>query len=392
MNSSINILFYYPYGRGLTGGPRFLLNLLERLDKTRFRPIVVSQKQSPLTEEAEVLGCQKIIVPFPSILNTYNEGILQYSVVNKLNSLKALLEYNKKIEDLAKKYNINCFWGRNIKSVLLIGIAAKRLNIPLIWDIGIEKESRGLMRLLHWIGLNLTSAVVTQAFCQQQEIFGAMTVQLFKSKFFTIYPGVNASRLDKIQVDKYNVRKNVNQFTIISVGTITPRKNQRMLLKAIQLITQKHPHIHANIVGSVDDEAYFKECQDFVQNKKIEPYVTFLGWRDDILELMLQSDLLVFTSQNEGIPQVIKEAMQVELPVVSTSVGGIPEIIKHQETGLLVAKDDVHQLSQSIESCITNPELCRQLSQKARLRVEQQFSAQIWSSEYEKLFCQLCKL
>ena len=66
----------------------------------------------------------------------------------------------------------------------------------------------------------------------------------------------------------------------------------------------------------------------------------FLGWRDDIPEIMPLFDVFVLPSLNEGMGRVLVEAMAAGRPVVASRVGGIPDLVRHGETGLLVTPRD----------------------------------------------------
>lgn len=391
----IPILFYVPYSKTFTGAPRVFLNLIDRLDRTQFRPICVAHREGRLTAALRDRQLDILIVPLPPILDVENEGVFAYSWTDKLLSFKALLDYNRQIEGIGRQYGVRGIWGRNVKTVLFVGLAARNLGVPLVWDIGMEKPSRGLMRLLHWIGLSLATVVVTQAESQPREIFDRMALRQFSRKFMTISPGTGLDRIASVlsQRSTEDTRsQSPAPFTILNVGTIQPRKNQFLLLQAIEPLVYRYPQLRVQIAGTPTDEDYFAQCQQFVQIAGLSPFVTFLGWRDDIPDLMRQSDLLVLCSQNEGIPYVIREAMHAALPIVATAVGGVPEAITDGETGFLIAPNDAIHLRQAIEHCLLNPEHCEAIGQRAREAAQQKFSIAGWSSRYNDLLRQLCQV
>ncbi|MBE9011850.1 glycosyltransferase [Pseudanabaenaceae cyanobacterium LEGE 13415] len=390
MSQPIPFLFYAPYSKSFTGGPRVFLNLIERLDKTQFRPICVSHCESLLTNALRDRQIETIILPFPKILEVYNEGVFAYSWIDKLRSLKALVQYNSRLEQIARRYQVRGIWGRNVKSILLIGLAARRLGVPLIWDVGMEKPSRGLMRHLHWIGLSLASVVVTEASSQPQTIFDPKAVRQFEKKFIAIAPGTNVDRITTSIIDRH--REPTAPFKILNVGTIQPRKNQLLLLRAIQPLVQQYPQIQVQFAGSIADELYFSECKAFIEAHNLSESVSFLGWRDDILELMQQSNLFVLCSHNEGVPCAIGEAMYAGLPMIATAIGGIPEIISHKETGFLIEPDAVTQLQDWIEFCLLNPSILEEIGTRSREVAQQKFSIVGWSSRYNELLRQLCQI
>ncbi len=390
MANPIPVLFYAPYSQNFTGGPREFLKLIEHLDKNKFDPICIIHKSCPLSEALSKQNLKTIIVPFPQILDVYNERIFSYSPIEKLRSGKALLDYNKRIKEIGRQYQVQAIWGRNVKSILLTGIAAHQLGVPLIWDIGMEKESRGLVRFFHWLGLIGSTVVVTQASSQPRSIFDPVAARLFKTKFITIPPGTSAEKVISSSSSEIQSKRSSDRLIILTVGSINPRKNQLMLLRAIYSLIQTYPQLQVKIVGPVTDEAYFATCQKFVDTKGLKAHVTFLGWCDQVAQLMSESDLFVLCSNNEGVPGVIREAMYASLPIIATAVGGVPDTIKHGKTGFLIEKEDVDSLQKLIEYCLIHPHIRESVGKQAFEAAEQNFSVTEWSFKYNNLLSQLC--
>jgi len=86
-------------------------------------------------------------------------------------------------------------------------------------------------------------------------------------------------------------------------------------------------------------------------------HIEFLGEIGDLKPAYRQSDLLVLTSDWEGTPNVLLEAMGNGVPVVATRVGGIPEIVFHGENGFLTEAGDQDSVENLVLSLIENPEL-----------------------------------
>lgn len=366
-----------------------MLNLLGQLDRDSFRPIFVSYGESPLSDQLLKHGIETVQVPLPPILDVRDGKAFSYSIAGKLRSLRALIAYNSAIERVGRAYRVGGIWGRNAKSILLTGLAARRLGVPLIWDIGLEAESRGLMRLLHWICLHLATVIVTQARSQPARIFGPLRATIFAAKFVPIYPGIDADRGALLRNAGDRGAQADRPFTILSIGTIHPRKNQRMLLQAMRKLVRQYPNLRVLFVGAVGDQAYFSQLKEVTWSEGLEPYAAFLGWRDDIPELLGQSDLFVLCSDNEGVPHAVREAMLAGLPVIATAVGGLPEIIQHGETGFLIPKDAPESLENAIEHCLLNPGVRRSVGENARRFAEQHFSIAAWGAQYNDLLRRL---
>jgi glycosyltransferase involved in cell wall biosynthesis len=382
--NSLLCLFIIDKDPSLTGAPRTVLNLLSGLHEHGFQPVLVTQRESPLTKRLRKRGIAVEVLPLPPILDVFDEGAFEYSWIEKTKALAAVLMYNREIMRLADKHNIDCIWARQIKGVLLTGFAARYMRRPLVWDIGVEKESTGLVYLLHTLGLLLVSKVVTQARIQPQVIFGERREQWFESKFEAINPGIDDERRFKIE-EAHEERQSSGTIEIITVGSVHPRKNQKMLLEGIPKIIEQHDQVRIRIVGPFRDKEYASNLQCFVENKGLSGHVDFLGWRDDVPALLGESDIFVLCSRAEGVPQVIREAMYARLPVVATAVGGVPETIQNGKTGFLVQPGGREQMKKYLLTLVNSEEKRRNMGQHAFRLARERFSKETWISSYEDM-------
>jgi glycosyltransferase involved in cell wall biosynthesis len=93
----------------------------------------------------------------------------------------------------------------------------------------------------------------------------------------------------------------------------------------------------------------------------------------------------------DGIPNVLLEAMAMEIPVVSTDISGISELVKNEENGFLVPEKNPPALAQALEKLLAQPELREQFGKAGRQRVLQQFSLERNVGEIRQLFDRLFK-
>ncbi|MEV4755979.1 glycosyltransferase [Micromonospora sp. NPDC049559] len=100
--------------------------------------------------------------------------------------------------------------------------------------------------------------------------------------------------------------------------------------------------------------------------------VTFLSWRADVETVYAAADLLLLTSDNEGMPVCVIEAALAGRPAVATDVGGVAEVIRDGETGLLAGRD-VAELSRAVLRLLRDDELCRRMGRAARADASRRF-------------------
>jgi glycosyltransferase involved in cell wall biosynthesis len=108
--------------------------------------------------------------------------------------------------------------------------------------------------------------------------------------------------------------------------------------------------------------------------------VVLTGYRDDVMELLDATDVLIHPSRTEAFPTALLEAMAARVPVVATAVGGIPEIVADDQTGLLVgAPPDAGRFADAVLTLAADADLRRRLGEAGRRRFEDEFTAERWA-------------
>jgi glycosyltransferase involved in cell wall biosynthesis len=102
--------------------------------------------------------------------------------------------------------------------------------------------------------------------------------------------------------------------------------------------------------------------------------LTFLGPRDNVQSLLAEADMLVLSSQDEGFPNVLLEAMAARLPVVATPAGDAKFVVDNGISGYVVPFDDVEQMAERMVLLAKSPELRRLMGDAGRHRVEEFYS------------------
>jgi glycosyltransferase involved in cell wall biosynthesis len=103
--------------------------------------------------------------------------------------------------------------------------------------------------------------------------------------------------------------------------------------------------------------------------------VHWCGWRQDLPGIYASADLVVLSSDSEGLPLSLVEAMACGRPAVATEVGGVPELVVHERTGLLVSRGDPEGLARAISSLLRQPTLRADMGARGRARVRERYTA-----------------
>ena len=114
-------------------------------------------------------------------------------------------------------------------------------------------------------------------------------------------------------------------------------------------------------------------------------YCTNTDWNES-MKILQQSKLLIVPSRQESLPQVIKEAFYLKVPVIATDVGGIPELVKHNQTGILVPSQNPEKLKIAINDLLENLELQEILKQNAYNLILEFFTWEKLLPKYTKFY------
>ena len=175
-------------------------------------------------------------------------------------------------------------------------------------------------------------------------------------------------------------------FVIGAVGRIEREKRYDLLVTAFADLVGKYPHLRLFVVG----EGSLRPQVEATARKACPAgRCVFLGHRTDVARLYNAFDLLVQSSENEGTPNALLEAIAVETPIVATDVGGTTDLVEPDVHAIVVPARDAAALASGIESALIDPTGTRQRALRARERVEQRlsFDARMRSIEqvYENL-------
>ncbi|MFB1052061.1 glycosyltransferase family 4 protein [Paraliobacillus sp. JSM ZJ581] len=124
-----------------------------------------------------------------------------------------------------------------------------------------------------------------------------------------------------------------DDFLVIYVGELSYRKHQDTIIKSINLMKEDIPNLKLILVGEGD---YYYRYAKLIESLNLTNTVQLLGYRTDVLELMLISDVAVSSSRQEGLPVNVMEAMAVGLPVIVSNCRGNNDLVKNGLNGFVV--------------------------------------------------------
>jgi glycosyltransferase involved in cell wall biosynthesis len=162
--------------------------------------------------------------------------------------------------------------------------------------------------------------------------------------------------------------RGTDRAIVLVTARLDKQKGHHYLLQAASLV----PTAVFVLVGDGPERASL-EAQ--ARALGLSDRVTFLGYRNDVGDLLTTCDLFVLPSLFEGLPLSVLEAMAAGKPVVATAIGGTDEAIVQGYSGLLVPPGDPVTLAAAIRTVLSDPKLARRLAAAGKARVHEHFSA-----------------
>lgn len=172
-------------------------------------------------------------------------------------------------------------------------------------------------------------------------------------------------------------------FLLGIIGRLVPIKNHLLAIQALKRLLQTGVPAYLCVVGDGELRA---KLERHVNQYGLGAFVHFLGWRLDIENIYAGIDALLLTSQNEGTPVAIIEAMASGVPVVATNVGGVGDLIQDQITGMLCPPNDFDSLVTKIRQIFESNPLRERLTVNAKSLVSGIYAYKRLVTDIETLY------
>lgn len=206
-----------------------------------------------------------------------------------------------------------------------------------------------------------------------------------------IHSGVDVARYQQPAHDRIVQRLALGlppqALVVGTVGRFVPIKGQHFVLEAAQRVLQVLPQTMFVFVGDGELSTVLQTRASALQ---IDHAIRFLGWRDDVADILPLLDLFVLTPLNEGMGKVLVAAMAAGLPIVASRVGGIPDLVEHGINGLLVPPASVGPLAEALLTLLTDANARDRMGAQDRQRA-QHYTVEAMVTRIDALYRQLLR-
>lgn len=199
--------------------------------------------------------------------------------------------------------------------------------------------------------------------------------------------GVNTDKFIKNIDYGVDIRKELgisNEKKLIGIISVF-RLQKRLLiwLDVAAKIHSQHPDTYFIIVG---DGPLKEQLHQKAKEMKMENYLHFAGLQQEVRPYLKAMDIFMMSSEFEGLPIALLEAMSMECVPVCTMAGGIPELVTNNKNGLLVPVDQAMKLSDKVSDLLNDPEKMNRFKCEARKTVIERFGMQQMVNSIEKIY------
>ncbi|RGP45261.1 hypothetical protein BTW32_25760 [Bacillus thuringiensis] len=284
--------------------------------------------------------------------------------IHVLKDIKALME----IRRILKEVQPDLLAIHSSKAGLLGRLAGGSLGIPTIFTAhgwafteGVPQKKRILYSLLERMAGIVSSGIITVSHYDCQLAIQKKIASY--EKMTVIHNGVP----DIIKCK--DISQNNKQIQLIMIARFAEPKDHQILVDVLSTLDTKNWNI-----CFVGEGPLKKEIELEVKKKNLCDRVIFVGNRDDIPEMLAQSQIFILTSNWEGLPLSVIEAMRSGLPVIASNVGGLGELVQDGKNGFLVEKGNKSMLREKITVLIENFELRERMGLSGRRRYIENFT------------------
>jgi glycosyltransferase involved in cell wall biosynthesis len=168
-------------------------------------------------------------------------------------------------------------------------------------------------------------------------------------------------------------------FVVLFLGNFTRQKRPDRFVEVIRTVREKYPQVHGLMVG---DGPLKNDTVRIIQQAELEFAFTFTGYQQDVRPFISMSDLLMLTSDTEGMPGVVLEAAAMGRSTISGAVGGVEEFIQSGENGIVTPTLEVSSFAAALEKLVVNDDVLQEMSLVAMEKVGLKYAVQEISTNY----------
>lgn len=343
-------VIFFDFTTMVGGATKGTVYLLERLKKEGLDASII-----------DVYGnCQEYLEDIKkanicfSILKPQNENIVIGHLDDQFKRLLIIARQTPtffiifcKLYKLLRKEKPDYLLVNNDKSLFFLSLLKKFFNFKIILYYRGEANKKQMSNRF----VTLVNKFVDIKYCHSKKAISNMKEHGVKGNVVYLPNCISLNLIRDIKLEDLSGKK-CSFSVLLSAGRVVEEKGYHTAIEAIGLLRQKGYNLKLLLPGLIVDRIYIERLEKLIQKYDLKKSVEFIGWVDNVTQILASADFMVLPSYTEGFPRSIIEAMLLKIPVCATPVGGVPEAIFHEKTGYLFNVNDAHGLANSLQILI----------------------------------------
>lgn len=341
----------------LAGTQRFLVELLRRIDRKAFEPILFSTRaDGELLPVIEGLG-----VP----VHEFGTGRSAMSPAT-LSGLYRAVRFlrRERVDALCCMLGITTLFGPFVGRAAGVPVVVNSQRNMGYWLRG---SARG--KVYGYVSRRVVDGILVNSAAAKEELRGRFGVP--PGRVHDLGAGIDVDRMAAGQPDE-GLRRELRLDGLRVIGCVAKLsrvKNHALLLRAVARVSQVRHDVVLMLVG---DGALRGELEELAAWLGLSGRVLFLGERTDVPSLLKLMDVFVLSSTSEGLPNAVMEAMAAGVPIVATRVGGVPELVTDGVTGLLVPPQNEESMARALAELLDDPGAASRMGRAGQEKVRRE--------------------
>ncbi len=382
--SKVRVL-YINHSALVNGGEASLLELVGNLDKERFEPIVVippafGTRAPRMRRMLSELGVRTLPMPLIRFRRTHNPLAL-------LGYLFNVVTVSLRLAGLISSEKIDLVHSNSTTAHIYGSTAAWLARVPSVWHC---RDLVDLGWLGRWLCRRSTAAIgisnTVAAHLERYAVNPDNVVAISNGVAVDLEPPPSATHVRR----KLGIRDDT--FVVVMIAQMVPWKNHAQFIDAAAKVGAENDKAVFVVIGDdmfEDHLGYRQKLESQAARLGLSGKMKFVGYREDVGELLSCADLLVHPAANEPFGRVVAEAMARSKPVVAVNSAGPADIVIDGETGFLVACDDAGAMARAILSLAGDSKLRAAMGDAGRKRAVAMFGAVRVAREVEAQYDKL---
>jgi glycosyltransferase involved in cell wall biosynthesis len=276
--------------------------------------------------------------------------------------------------EICRQENVTLWHSHDYKSNALGLWLRRKWPLRLVTTVHGWVQQTRRTPLYYWID-RLCLRRYERVICVSEDLYErCLQIGVPRERCVLVENGIDTAEFSRrASTDEAKSRLGVRAGRIVvgAVGRLSAEKGFDLLIHAVKQLADAGVDLELRIIGEGDARS---RLESLISSLALGERVHLPGYRSDVRGLYEAMDLFVLSSIREGLPNVLLEALALEVPIVATRVAGVPRLLQHDVNGWLVEPGDVGALTQGITALLTNPARRTRFRQAGRRCVESRYS------------------